>query len=63
MGTGVRPAQKPQRVVMAPVEEVKPVAEVEVKPVVEAPKAPVQPKPAAKVSDDFDLDDILAEFK
>ena len=73
MGTGVRPAQKPQRpAVKAPVEEAPAVKAVEepvvvsaapAAPVAEAPKAPVQSKPAAKVSDDFDLDDILAEFK
>lgn len=70
MGTSApRPAMKPQRpVVQAPVEEapaapVKPTA-----PVQEAPAAkPVQtqPKPQTKpvVEDDFNLDDILAEFK
>jgi len=72
MGTGVRPSQKPQRPVVKPaVEEAvevveapkpQPAAEPAAKPV-ELPKAPVQPKPAAKVSEDFNLDDILAEFK
>lgn len=56
--TAPRPVQKPQRpVVQAPVEApaAKPAA-----PVVEAPK----PQPKAKaVEDDFNLDDILAEFK
>ena len=68
MGTGVRPAQKPQRpVVKAPAAVEEPV--VAPAPVaapaapVEAPKAAVQSKPAAKSSDNFDLDDILAEFK
>lgn len=72
MGTGVRQAQKPQRPV------VREVVEPEVKsPVIDEPpvvpaakpapaevQAPVQRKPAAAVStDDFNLDDILAEFK
>ena len=73
MGTGVRPTQ-PQRPVQRPVVE-KPLPVQEAAPAVnlavEEPKvapvqpkpAPVQPKPAAKVSDDFNLDDILAEFK
>ena len=70
MGTGVRPASKPQRPVVKAPEEVPaaPAAPVK-KPVVEAPapvaepKPAVQRKPAAKKNDDFDLDDILAEFK
>lgn len=69
MGTSApRPAAKPQRpVVQAPLEEAPaaPVAK-PVAPVQEAPAAkPVQPKPQPKpvVDDDFNLDDILAEFK
>lgn len=73
MGTGVRPSQ-PQRPVQRPVVE-KPLPVKEAAPAaaveVEAPKAapvqsqaaPAQPKPAAKPSSDFNLDDILAEFK
>ena len=68
MGTGVRPSQKPQRPVVKPVAEeaAKVVEAPKPQPAaepVELPKAPVQPKPAAKISDDFNLDDILAEFK
>lgn len=73
MGTGVRPSQ-PQRPVQRPVVE-KPLPVKEAAPAaaveVEAPKAapvqsqaaPAQPKPAANPSSDFNLDDILAEFK
>ena len=72
MGTGVRPTQ-PQRPAQRPVVE-KPLPVQEAAPAVaevEAPKAapvqsqaaPAQPKPAAKPSADFNLDDILAEFK
>jgi len=61
MGTGVqRPQPRPAR--PAPVQQEAPAAakpvETPVQPVVKA-----QPKPQTKVSDDFDLDDILAEFK
>jgi len=67
MGTSApRPAVKPQRpVVQAPVEKevVTPIAQ-PAAPVQEVPAAkPVQPKAKPAVSDDFDLDDILAEFK
>lgn len=71
MGTGVRPSQ-PQRPVQRPVvEKPLPVKEAAAAVEVEAPKAapvqsqaaPAQPKPAAKPSSDFNLDDILAEFK
>ena len=61
MGTSVRPAQPAQRPVQRP-------AAPAAKPVYqEAPAAqPVakpQPKPVSKADDDFNLDDILAEFK
>ena len=66
MGTGVRPAQSVQRPVQRPVQPVEqpfvapsPVAE----PVKKAAEPKPQPKPAAKANDDFNLDDILAEFK
>lgn len=71
MGTGVRPAAKMQRPVQpaAPAEAPKPIEKpaaaampVE-KPAEPVAKAPAQSKPVAKVSDDFNLDDILAEFK
>jgi len=49
-----KPVVKPQR----------PVAqEQEAQPAARPAQAPVQPKAPAKAADDFDLDDILAEFK
>jgi len=68
MGTGVRPAQNMQRPVRRAVVEAESAERVEaVQPKAAAPAAPApvkpQPKPAVKVEEDFNLDDILAEFK
>ncbi len=65
MGTGVqRPQPRPAR--PAPVQQEAPAAakpvEVPVQPPVQPPMK-AQPKPQAKFDDDFNLDDILAEFK
>lgn len=68
MGTGVRPSQNVQRPIQRPVSPVETQPEpVAVKPV-EMPEEikvqpAVQPKSAAAAGDDFNLDDILAEFK
>ncbi len=70
MGTGVqRPQPRPVRPATVQVQEEVPVAAPVSKPVQPAhetvqPKPKAQPKPQPKVeSDDFNLDDILAEFK
>ena len=72
MGTGVRPTQNAQRPVQrrpiqqeeAPVRQAPAVsAEPRAAEVPAQPRVKPQPKPVVSSSDDFNLDDILAEFK